>query len=80
MVSNTYKPNLISIVNTKTTYFVALHIFNGDCVFVGDSGDKIDIGDGFTKDSQQTKVDYYTYSNANASTAQLWIDQHLEVI
>ncbi len=47
---------------------------------VGDSGDKIDIGDGFTKDSQQTKVNYYTYSNANASTAQLWIDQDLEVI
>jgi hypothetical protein len=27
MVSDVCQPNLISIVNIKTTYFVALHIF-----------------------------------------------------
>ncbi|AYQ56073.1 alpha integrin [Bathymodiolus thermophilus thioautotrophic gill symbiont] len=47
---------------------------------IGDTGDKVDIGNIFTKDSQQTESGYDTYSSANALTAKLWIDQDLEVI
>jgi len=52
---------------------------------VGDSGDKVNIKLGandFTKGSAKTEnsITYDVYSNANASTAELWIDQDLSVI
>ena len=52
---------------------------------MGDAGDKVDIelsGNAFIQGSAETKdgVTYDIYSNANASTAKLWIDQDLAVI
>ncbi|CAB5505847.1 hypothetical protein THERMOT_2230 [Bathymodiolus thermophilus thioautotrophic gill symbiont] len=52
---------------------------------MGDAGDKVDIelsGNAFIQGSAETKdgVTYDIYSNANASTAKLWIDQDLAVV
>ncbi|SGZ73125.1 Flagellar hook-length control protein FliK [Bathymodiolus thermophilus thioautotrophic gill symbiont] len=53
---------------------------------IGNSGDKIDIelnDNAFVQNSAsktENGINYHIYSNANASTAELWIDQTLEVI
>ncbi|SGZ73104.1 Alkaline phosphatase [Bathymodiolus thermophilus thioautotrophic gill symbiont] len=52
---------------------------------IGNSGDKVDIelnANDFTRGIVKTEagIDYYIYSNINASTAKLWVDQDLDVI
>ncbi|CAB5501490.1 hypothetical protein THERMOS_1396 [Bathymodiolus thermophilus thioautotrophic gill symbiont] len=75
--NNTLKLNLNDLLDISSSTNVLK--------VMGDAGDKVDIelsGNAFIQGSAETKdgITYDIYSNANASTAKLWIDQDLAVV
>ncbi|OJA03123.1 hypothetical protein BGC33_01795, partial [Bathymodiolus thermophilus thioautotrophic gill symbiont] len=75
--NNTLKLNLNDLLDISSSTNVLK--------VMGDAGDKVDIelsSNAFIQGSAETKdgVTYDIYSNANASTAKLWIDQDLAVV
>ncbi|OJA03206.1 hypothetical protein BGC33_02250, partial [Bathymodiolus thermophilus thioautotrophic gill symbiont] len=75
--NNTLKLNLNDLLDISSSTNVLK--------VMGDAGDKVDIelsSNAFIQGSAETKdgITYDIYSNANASTAKLWIDQDLAVV